>query len=110
MRASRSARVMLLCINGKSRGACATSVLWGVGLLFTVVITILNHNGALAVFPFQSPLVGGENILGLFEPDYFDVLAHQPEGVGEIADVLVLRMQWTHGANPGPDDHLGPVA
>src|ERR1035441_9986292 len=101
MRTSRSARVMLLCINGKSRGACGAPGLGAAGLLFAIVVAILNHNGALALCPFQSPLVGRENILGLLEPDHLDVLAHQPEGVGEIADMLILRVQRAYGANAG---------
>ena len=60
MSASRSARVMLLCINGKSRGAGGDAGLGASGLLFAVVVAILNHDGALAVFPFQGPLVGRE--------------------------------------------------
>src|ERR1035437_10402859 len=110
MRTSRSARVMLLYINGQSRGpgvALERAVFF---LLFVIIVAILNYDRALAVFPFQSPLVGGEDVLGFIRPDHLDVLAHEAEGVGEVADVLELRMKRAHGANAGPDDYLGPVA
>src|ERR1039457_4141314 len=51
IRVSKSARGMLLCINGQSRGAWTVRRLAAaVALLFIVVVAILNHDSALAVF------------------------------------------------------------
>src|ERR1035437_6052869 len=109
MSASRSARGMFLCISSQSRGAGAAPDWAAFFLLFVVVVAILNHDRALAVFSFKGPLVGGKYILRLFQPDHLDVLAHQAKRIGEVAHMLILRMQRPHRADAGPDDHFRPV-
>src|ERR1039458_588469 len=110
MRASTSGRVMLFCISGQSRDACGAAGLGATGLLFAIVVAILNHDGALAVVSLHGPLVGRKDLFGFIQSDDLDVPAHQTESLSEVADMLVLRMQRAHRADAGADNHFGPVA
>src|SRR5581483_3095962 len=105
MTASRSWRAMLFSINGQLRSSAAAGDI----LLFVVVIAIFNNDRTASVVTHQRFFVRGKNLFGFVEADDLDRLAHQPECLGEIADVLVLRVQRAFGTDAGADDDLGPV-
>ena len=66
--------------------------------------------GAGDHFTLQGSLVGGENILRFFEPNHFDIGAHEAEGLGKVPHVLVLRMERADAADAGSNNHFGPIA
>src|ERR1039458_10496557 len=78
---------MLFCISGQSRDACGAAGLGATGLLFAIVVAILNHDGALAVVSLHGPLVGRKDLFGFIQSDDLDVPAHQTESLSEVADM-----------------------
>ena len=89
MTASRSPREMLLRISGQGPTE------GGVASLFIVVVPVLDQQRAPSVLPQKRPLVGGEDLLRFVEADHLDRGAHQPQRLGVVADVLMLRMERT---------------
>src|SRR5262245_9852063 len=103
---------MLLCISGQSSGASTEAPATSIARvsLFVIVVAIFNNYCALAVLPLQGMLVGGKNVFRLFKSDDLNRFAHQAKCVSEITHVLVVRVEWSHRADAGPNNYLWTIA
>src|SRR5690606_36917771 len=71
---------------------------------------VFDDDGAAPVVAQERLLVRGKDVGWLLAANHVNRRAHRPDRVGEVADVLHVRMEWPLRADPGADDRSGTLA